>query len=205
MTHITSSDIEVFTPKSDPLGTSYKDWCKKWCEWVVSIPKQVNPTGDATGGYATQAQNVPEVLFLCQTFESSRSIPNRKVMITNGTNIFMPIINWISVLGGAERNEDDLKKLAKEMMDEVVKLQIFINGQLLPVDLAGFRFQSPILHLVLPIENIFDLKHGPTTLVVDGFWIFFRPLVRHLTLETYGACRSGRTQIAVKYELDSYG
>lgn len=115
----------------------------------------------------------------------------------------MPVINWISVLRGDERNGQDLIRLAKKMMDEVVKLPQLINGQQLPIDLRDYRMHSPVLDLVLPENNILNVKAGATSVVVDGFWIFFRPLARQISIETYGACRSGKTQIAVHYQINS--
>lgn len=183
------------------MGLSYSEWCKKWCYWVASIPKKRNPTFDNSGFLTSAAQNVPEVIFLCQTFESVSTVPHRTINMPNNSNIFMPIINWISVKEA--NNTEYLIKLANAMIDEVVELRFMINGKNVPIDLTDFRFQSSVFNLVLPEGNIFDVEPGETSIVTDGFWIFFRPFVKDFTIETYGACRSGMTHIEVSYQIIS--
>ena len=203
MSSIRTNSVLIFPVSSSPLGLSYKDWCKKWCEWIVPIPKNINPTADKSGMLAMQCQKFSGVIFLCQTFESNPTRPSRSVTIPNGSSIFMPIINWISVLGGKEKSKNDLKKKAKEMMDEVVKLQLLINGKVISLNFLDFRVQTPVFDVVLPKNNMFDVKQGQNSIVADGFWIFFRPQAKRLKIETYGACRSGKTQISVDYILNN--
>jgi hypothetical protein len=150
---------------------------------------------DKSGRLGGQCQDIPGVYFLCQTFESVPSVPHRRLNIPYASSIFMPLINWISVLGGEEKNEKDLKKLARKMIDEVAQVKLLVNNKPVPFNLLDFRAQSPVFNIVLPSDNIFDLDPGATSIIVDGFWIFFQPLVRELCIETYGACRSGRTKI----------
>jgi len=149
-----------------------------------------------------KSHNNSKVIFLCQTFESVESMPQRHVILPVGSSIFMPIINWISVIGGKEKEEKDLKKLAKEMMDEVVKLHISLNGKPLPINLWNFRVQTPAFVIDLPNMNIFGVPKGKKLVLVDGFWIFFQPLVNNFSIETFGACRSGKTRISVNYNLE---
>lgn len=196
-----SSDIVIYPPESRPLGLSYEDWCIKWCQWITSIPKQSNPTVNNSKSWILQKDGNAKVVFLCQTYESATSIPKRHISVPTGSNIFMPIINWISVLGGNEKNTMDLKKLAEKMIDEVVKLQLIINGSPIKADLWDFRVKTPAFDIVLPNNNIFGVSGGRTSMVVDGFWMFFQPLQDRLSIETFGACRSGITRIAVNYEL----
>jgi hypothetical protein len=113
----------------------------------------------------------------------------------------MPIINWISVPEGKGKDEEDLKKLAMEKMDEAANLRLSINEKPVPLDLSNFRVKSVVSDIVLPNDNIFDMEPGAISIVADGFWIFFQPLVKDLTLETYGTCQSGITQIAINYRL----
>lgn len=199
---IKSSEILVYPPNSNPLGYSYREWCKKWCQWIATIPKKANPTSDNSGLLTRKAQLFSKVIFLCQTFESVPMIPHRQIEFIAGQYVFMPIINWISVQDETN-NGRGLRKLAKKMMDEVVKLHLSVNGKTIPIDLSNFRFQSPIFNVLLPSDNIFDVRPGKTAIVADGFWIFFKALVKNLEIETLGACRSGRTHIAVDYHLNS--
>ena len=193
--------LVILEPDSKPLGTSYKEWCKEWCRWFLSIPKVHNPALDNRGG-STSTQIGSNVTFLCQTFEPVKPFPYRNVRAPEGSSFFMPIINWISFLGGKERNETDLASLAKERMDEVVKLSVCVDGEYITKDLKKFRVVSPPVQLFLPDNNILDAERGYTSIVADGFWIFFYPISKSLNIETYGACMSGKTEIGVKYHID---
>jgi hypothetical protein len=88
-----------------------------------------------------------------------------------------------------------------ERMDEAANLRLSINEKPVPLDLSNFRVQSIVSDIVLPNDNILDMEPGATSIIADGFWIFFQPLVKDLTLETYGSCQSGITQIAVNYRI----
>ena len=177
------------------------NWCKNWCQWISSIPKAINPTNNQSNNIIIHKQNFPGVIFLCQTFESVPTKPHRTITIPKDVCIFMPIINWISIQERKEETSNYLKMLAKEMMDEVANLNLLINGYPISINLRNFRFHSPIFKMSVPDDNIFGVKSGTKTIVTDGFWIFFQPLVNDLIIETYGACRSGRTQIAVNYHI----
>jgi hypothetical protein len=169
----------------------------------VSIPKSKNPTlyyyADMTG----QIHDVPNTIFLCQTFgfQNVHEVPQRIMTIPNGWGIFMPIINWISIPEEKGDYIEDLKKLATEKMDEAANLRFSINEKLVPLDLSGFRVQSVVNNIVLPNDNILEVEPCTTSIVVDGYWIFFQPLVKNLSLETFGSCQSGITKIAVSYRL----
>jgi hypothetical protein len=88
-----------------------------------------------------------------------------------------------------------------ERMDEAANLRLSINEKPVPLDLSNFTVQSIVSDIVLPNDNILDMEPGATSIIADGFWIFFQPLVKDLTLETYGSCQSGITQIAVNYRI----
>ena len=57
-----------------------------------------NPAFHWTGDKVNVNQNNPDVLFLCQTYEGVEFTPSRRNVITKGRFIFMPIINWISIM-----------------------------------------------------------------------------------------------------------
>jgi hypothetical protein len=112
----------------------------------------------------------------------------------------MPIINYICVPDGKEAQ--DWKKEAEEHMDKVVRLNFYINGKLIPINLSDFRVQTPAFDIYLPDNNSFGIPEGNSLIIVDGFWIFFQPLVNNFSVETLGACRSGKTQITIKYDVE---
>ena len=178
--------------------------CDQWCRWIISIPKIKSPTIYDIGTLAAQTASVENTIFLCQNFDFQYLSTGleRRVTIPAGWSVFMPVINWISVLEKEERGkEDDIKKLAGEKMDEAANLEIKVNGTLVPLCFDKFRIQSFSEKIEIPKDNIFDMEPGTTSYVTDGFWIFFKPLSLDLTLETYGSCQSGIIQIASKYHL----
>ena len=63
----------------------------------------------------SQTASVENTIFLCQNFDFQYLSTGleRRVTIPAGWSVFMPVINWISVLEKEERGkEDDIKKLS---------------------------------------------------------------------------------------------
>jgi hypothetical protein len=135
---------------------------------------------------------------LCQTLESSEKIPVRNIMIPRETSVFMPIINWISILHEDGENVQDILRVAKERMDVVKDLRININEITLTTDhLREFRVVSPIVDMLLPENNIFDHASCQTRIVSDGFWIFLKCLNDNISIKSFGSCLSGITKVRV--------
>src|SRR6476619_8531311 len=90
------------------FGLTFEEWSIKWWSWILGVPKYHNPTIDVTGEFASLKQNNSNVVFLCQTFEAGANMPVRSIMISRGTSIFMPLINWISVFPVDGISDEDL-------------------------------------------------------------------------------------------------
>ena len=88
---------------SNPFGSSYSHWTMKWWQWLLAIPKKVNPAFDHNGIYAEAGQVSDDVFFLCQTIEGTERVPTRSIRMIYGSSIFMPVLNWVSV-GGHDGN-----------------------------------------------------------------------------------------------------
>jgi hypothetical protein len=149
-------------------------------------------------------QRAGNIIFLCQTFDFQHVplVPVRSMLIPRGYDIFMPIINWVYALEGKGYDEEEnIRRLASERMDEAANLRLSVNGKPILLNFSNFRASSVISNVVLPHDNIFDMEPDVTSIIVDGFWIFFRPLANKLILETHGSCQTGRTQIAVNYHI----
>ena len=187
MTLIRTTTVLVFEPDSTPMGSSYSDWSSKWWKWLISMPKENNPVYDTTRNVILNSDVHSDVLFLCQTIESVKPIPHREITFPFGSSIFMPIINWISISDEKGESDYELKQLAKRKIDSVTNLQLLVNGTSLPVNLNDYRIGSNSFDIVLPTGNIFDLKPGTARAVSDGYWIFFKPLVPQIEVESYGS------------------
>ena len=111
-----SLPISIFPIESKPYGLSYGDWSEDGGNGCCLIPKSDNPALDNTGNKATLNQHDPNVFFLCQTIDTtksaSRMIPRRKVTVRSGTSILMPIINWISVWHEDGETDENLSSVA---------------------------------------------------------------------------------------------
>jgi len=195
-----SLPISIYPIDSKPYGYSYGEWGARWWQWLFSIPRSKNPAFDPDGSNSNINQNNRNVFFLCQTYqERIYSIPNRTVTIPTQRSIFMPIINWVSVLHVDGETDNELAKVAKQRMDIVSNLEITINGRTIRDGLEGYRAQSPVFEIALPEDNIISLPPGITRAVSDGYWLFIKPLNNDIKLSSFGSCSSGLTKIGVNY------
>jgi hypothetical protein len=195
----------VFAINDTPFGLTYSDWSGKWWKWILQIPKHINPLFDLEGKNAYLNQIHDNVFFLCQTVESSEKIPDRTIRIPKQSAIFMPVINWVSVLHEDGETDEDLLRVARERMDVVKDLLIYINDIPLTTDiLKNFRAESSFMDLSLPQDNIFGYHGGQTRIISDGYWIFLKPVNDNIRIKSSGSCSSGITRIGVHYNIYIY-
>jgi hypothetical protein len=199
---MTRSMVPIYSIDSKPFGLSFGDWSIRWWQWLLSIPIESNPAADTTGINTNKNQNDPNVFFLCQTYEAVKLIPYRGADIPLNRSIFMPIINWISILGYDAESDQDLVAIAKKKMDVVANLEIKIDGIVIMEDLKKYRVQSPFFEAELPTDNLLGLSAGTKRCVSDGYWIFLKPFKESISLSTSGSCSSGLTNIGVQYHLN---
>lgn len=197
-----SSDINFFPINSRPYGFGYGEWVVKWWQWISSIPKHRNPAFDWNGSQIYENQNNSGILFLCQTYEGVKKTPHRKNLIIKGTSVFMPIINWISLMNYDGESDKQLLEVANQKMDVVGRLELTINGITINKGLEKYRIQSPFFEIDLPEGNLFDIPSGKRRCVSDGYWIFLLPVFRNLNLSSFSSCSSGITKIKVNYNLN---
>jgi hypothetical protein len=190
----------TFPIQSTPYGLTYGEWSSKWWKWLLSIPKSINPAFDSTGTHAYRNQR-SDVFFLCQTLESVKSTPHRRVMVSAGQAIFMPIINWISTLHIDGETDQELVTTANTRMNVIGDLQITINDATINEGLASYRVQSPIFETALPRHNILGINEGTARCVSDGYWLFLKALKNNIKISSFGSCSSGITKIAVSYDI----
>lgn len=186
---------------SKPFGLSYSEWSIKWWQWISSISKDKNPACDWNGANVNINQSDPRVLFLCQTYEGVESTPFRKSNITKGRSIFMPIINWISILYYDGNTDKELLEIAKNRMDVIGSLQVTINGFTINKGLEKYRVQTIFFEIDLPENNIFGISSGRKRCISDGYWIFLEPISEDIKISSFSSCSSGLTKIKVNYEL----
>jgi hypothetical protein len=201
---VSSKGTILVSPRhSTPYGLSYEEWSIKWWQWLLSVPKSNNPAFDSTGRDANVGQSDPNVFFLCQTYERVKSIPDRSIHVHASKSVFMPIINWISILHIDGETDQELASIAKQRMDVVANLEIVINGTKINKGLEKYRAQSPFFYVVLPEDNIIEASPGTKRCISDGYWVFLTSLERYTRLSSFGSCSSGVTRIGVHYEIST--
>jgi hypothetical protein len=199
-----AASISLFPINTRPYGLTYGEWSAKWWQWLLSIPRSISPAFDPTGHNTNINQNDPNVFFLCQTIESMQegdSIQDRTVSVKAGKSIFMPIINWISILNIDGQTDEELASVAKKKMDVVSELKVRIDEITIEEGLTRYRAQSPFFDMIVQEDNIFHLTPGSTRFVADGYWLFIRPRKNDIKLTTYGSCSSGVNKFGVNYYI----
>jgi hypothetical protein len=191
----------IYARDSRPFGLSLSDWSTKWWQWLLSMPKEINPTNDATGENASIGQFDPNVFFLCQTVESVKKYPSRKVSIPKGRSIFMPVLNWISNFYKHGRSDQELIDTARARMDAIGRMEVLLDGENIQ-GLEQYRLLTGFFFVDLPKDNILDLPPGVTRLTSDGYWLFTQPVLKNTTISTFGSCSSGITKIGVSYSIE---
>jgi len=188
---------------SKPFGSTFGEWSARWWQWLLSIPKCNNPAFDSVGSNAYVNQINKPVFFLCQTYEGIDIIPKRTVTLPEGYDlIFIPIINWISILHEDAETDDGLITIAKERMDVVSNFKFSINLSTTEDGLKDFRVVSPFFEVALPKDNIIGLPSGVRRAVSDGYWAFIELKDRDdLAIKSFGSCSAGVTRIGVTYKI----
>jgi hypothetical protein len=197
-----SDAISIYPISSKPFGRTYAEWSIKWWQWLLSIPKPYNPAFDFSGLHAGVSQSDPNMFFLCQTIEAVGFTPTRTMNIPAGHAIFMPVINWVSIMDVDGKNESELLSVAKEKMDVISDLSIIVNGVKTIEPLNNYRVNSTLFLTELPDNNIFSLPSGRRQFVSDGYWICFQPRTNNIKISSFGSCSAGITKISVNYNLN---
>ena len=167
-----SLQASIFPIDSKPFGYTYGEWSARWWQWLLSIPMPRNPAFDFTGANANMNQNHPNVFFLCQTYEGVASIPIRIVTLRAGKSIFMPIINWVSILHNDGETDQELIDIAIRKMDVVANLQITVDGITIKKGLEGTGlglhfFRLSYLKIILLHHRL--VGHGQYLMVIGFF------------------------------------
>lgn len=164
----------VFAVDSRPFGLSYGDWSGKWWQWVVGIPKDVNPTADESGKYCASGQNNQYVWFLAGTGGGSAV---RTCTIPTGKAIFFPILNGECTYkdSATAKTPSDLRSCAIQSDAGVTTLQASVDGYNLK-NIEGYRVTSDPFNLTMASNNMMGVTPGPTEGVSDGWWVLLHPL-----------------------------
>jgi len=194
--------MRIYSLHSKPFGLTFEEWCIKWWQWLLMIPKPINPTNDHTGQNASIGQTDSNVFFLCQTIENVGQFPTRNVTIPKGRSIFMPILNWISDSYNHGKTQPELSQVAREKIDVIENLEFKLDGTKIQ-GLERYRVLSELFTVELPENNILNLPAGQACFISDGYWLFAGPILKDIVISTFGSCSNGITKIGITYILSS--
>jgi hypothetical protein len=165
----------LYSRNERPFGVSWEDWVAIWCNWMLSIPKEMNPTSDTTGRYCCVNQVNENVWFLTGTFGNVFPV-KRKCTIPVGKAIFFPILEKEDSLAEDSdlKNELDLLNRSRTATDELISMELSIDNA--KIDrISDCRVQSMVFDLDFPPDNVYDVRPGLTRSVSDGYWVFIKP------------------------------
>ncbi len=188
------ASANVFPRQAKPFGESYEAWAAHWWQWVVAIPKGVNPNE----GAPCNVDQSGNVFFLGGNFGGTSS---RSCTLPKGKAIFFPILTFTRAqcpelvdegyTCETSMSEDVLHAVPTEMMDLDHTLTLEIDGHAV-TGLNDFRAHSEPFASFAP-ENMDDRVWttcaGPIAdnacgipvgtereAVTDGYWVMLHPL-----------------------------
>jgi hypothetical protein len=166
----------MYPRKSRPFGKRWEEWAAIWCSWLLSIPKNINPSLDQTGANCAINQNDRYVWFLGGTFGNVTQV-TRTCSIPKGKAIFFPILEKEDSFAEDTdfTSESELSTRAREFVDRVKYLELNVDGVFLK-EMNKYRVQSVFFDLEFPANAVYNVKPGLTRAVCDGYWVFLRPL-----------------------------
>ena len=187
----------LFARDENPFGDSWEQWTTKWWQWLLAIPKDINPALDTTGelfSLATQDRN-SKVIFLPGNLGGSSV---RTYVLPLGKALLIPIINFTTSYSEEPnlKSEPDLVERAKKDIDDIVERFAEVDGW--PIyNLEEYRVHASPFEIFVAPDNIFNIPPGDTTAVSDGYWIFLRSAEhRYDEIHTIGfALREKRVSI----------
>lgn len=173
---VSSSNELLFRRNENPYDVSWEEWTALWCIWLLSIPRDKNPSVDVNGENCAENQSDPRVWFLGGTF-GNYSIVKRKCTVPVRRAILFPILEKEdSFIEDSDlKSEEDLAARASRAMDAVTFLSAKIDGIEI-LNLMDYRVRSSFFNVSFPENNVYDVKPCVTRSVCDGYWIFIRPL-----------------------------
>lgn len=183
------TDTRLYHATDEPFGEPWNRWAAKWCRWMLSIPKDKNPSIDSTGKNCSSQQLDENVWFLTGSFGNIRRI-NRRCTIPLGRSIFFPIMEKEDSLAEDTDLTSDLGLIERcvDSMNQVFYLEASIDGSKVP-QLENYRVRSDVFDLKFPRDNVYGVRPGLTRSVCDGYWLFIKPLpIGKHKIEFIGEC-----------------
>lgn len=168
-----SSNPGIYPIDSKPFGLTYGEWSAKWWQWLLPIPKDINPTQDGSGINCAQGQNDQHVWFLAGT---GGGAAQRTCTIPAGKAILFPVLNSECTYkdSATSKTPADLRKCAIAGNAGVTILEATVDGRNIH-GVEGYRVTSDLFNVTDGNNNIQGVNPGPTQGVSDGWWFMLSP------------------------------
>ena len=177
---VLSDDLNpgLYSPNSNPYGTSFAKWTEKWWQWFIQIPTEniVHPLDDRDGKSCGINQEGP-VWYL----PGANGEVTRSCTIPAGKAILFPVLNAeFSELEEHTPSEKDLRnKAISENNVPEPQLLATIDGYEIKDIKENYRVTSGLFNVTFPKNNVFgvELENDTRTIAVsDGWFIMLEPL-----------------------------
>lgn len=168
-----SAEAGIVPPGGSYNGQTYNDLEVRWWQQLLSIPVVNGDHPGISGGPFAEENGI---LFLAAAFGTN----SYNLTVRNQTALFIPILTAeCSVIEGDPfhgDDEDELRACANGHIDNTSDVFAEVDG--VPVDVALFRFESPLFQFgPLPNDNLYGLPAGATSdSVAAGYYLLIEPL-----------------------------
>jgi hypothetical protein len=119
----------LFNRDTKPFGQSWEKWAALCYKWMISIPKNKNPSLDQTGKNCSVNQKNKDVWFLAGTFGNTFPVKPRCIVPIGRAILFPVLVNEDSFAEDSDlKTEAELCKRAKDATDRVLLMEASIDA-----------------------------------------------------------------------------
>jgi len=207
--------IEVSDPGASVGGRTVAEYTALWWKYVLETPQAANPFLDQTGQLFTPGPYVGDgVTFLYGAPAENPAAPvTRVVSVSAGTNLLVPLIQWVNL-------KTDPPETAQDLLDQLAPLVAGTHGLFAEINGTDFATQTGLDLLDyretfgLPGDQTFGVNFPATDalfgldgfstdlLVADGHWLLLRDLPAGEQTVRFGGTNELGESVDVTYRLN---
>jgi hypothetical protein len=206
--------IEVSDPGASVGGRSVREYTALWWKYVLETPQATNPFLDTSGATFAPGPYVGNgITFLYGAPDANPAQPvTRSVSVTAGTNLLVPLIQWVNLKTESQETAQDLLNQLSPLVAGTHNLFAQING-------ADFGTQTGLDLLDyqetfgLPGDQTFGVTFPATDavfgfngfstdiMVADGHWLLLKNLPAGQHTLHFGGTNANGGSVDVTYNL----
>jgi hypothetical protein len=166
----------LYPTNSAPFGVPYKEWIVRWWQWDMAIPVDKHPNTDYTPEKCGIGQNdTSPVWYLAQPFTEEQQA-ERTCTIPKDKAIIMALLSGECDLSDPRMTSDAVLKQCATEGNDFGTIQVLLDGVDLKYNMNQNRVMSDFFNITLPENNIFSSPAGTFRAIVEGFFLFLKPL-----------------------------